>query len=302
MPHTVQDDFEHFLAYSGFAVETEEVKTKLFQAYEANWNCTTCAAKQAEILALHRKLASERLRADQGWSRYEGANRDRNSARNELAESRHTNQSSDMRIEELELLVNSMQAEIDRLMLEFCPDEMTPAQMATWEASQRVVPNSKRVELKPMTEDDGSIRQWYFDCNSHYIDVAKDENGKYSIFFRDHSDQSEGWLDQAETTQEELDAARYRWLRDLKANSFSLTCNDDHAINYVTAKEWIEEYSPDDFSNDSESEIQAMKDTNTIWRLQVYPYTPIGFNFWNGATLDFVIEAAISAQIAKEDK
>lgn len=139
MTHTLEQDFEHFLAYSGFAVETEEVKAKLFQAYEANWNCTACTVKEAEILALHRKLASERLRADQGWSRYEGANCDRNSARNELAESRHTNQSSDMRIEELELLVNSMQAEIDRLMLEFCPDEMTPEQLATWEASQRFV-------------------------------------------------------------------------------------------------------------------------------------------------------------------
>lgn len=37
MTHTIQEDFEHFLAYSGFAVETEEVKAKLFQAYEANW-------------------------------------------------------------------------------------------------------------------------------------------------------------------------------------------------------------------------------------------------------------------------
>lgn len=34
---------------------------------------------------------------------------------------------------------NAKQAEIDRLMLEFCPGEMTEAQMKTWEASQRRV-------------------------------------------------------------------------------------------------------------------------------------------------------------------
>lgn len=31
------------------------------------------------------------------------------------------------------------QAEIDRLMMEFCPDEMTAAQVASWEEHQRAV-------------------------------------------------------------------------------------------------------------------------------------------------------------------
>lgn len=39
------------------------------------------AAKDEEILALHRKLAGETLRANQGWQRYEEANRDRNALR-----------------------------------------------------------------------------------------------------------------------------------------------------------------------------------------------------------------------------
>lgn len=36
---------------------------------------------RVEILALHREIASERLRADQGWQRYESANSDRNALR-----------------------------------------------------------------------------------------------------------------------------------------------------------------------------------------------------------------------------
>jgi hypothetical protein len=37
--------------------------------------------KAEEILSLHRQLAAERLRADQGWERYESANADRNALR-----------------------------------------------------------------------------------------------------------------------------------------------------------------------------------------------------------------------------
>ena len=32
-----------------------------------------------------------------------------------------------------------------------------------------------------------------------------------------------------------------------------------------------------------------------IWRLQIYPDTPIGFNVWHGATLDAAIDAALAA-------
>lgn len=45
----------------------------------------TAPAKDEEVLALHRKLAAETLRADQGWQRYEEANRDRNSLRADMA-------------------------------------------------------------------------------------------------------------------------------------------------------------------------------------------------------------------------
>ncbi|GGX99018.1 hypothetical protein GJV26_15925 [Massilia dura] len=43
--------------------------------------------KNAEVLELHRRLAAEKLRADQGWQRYEAANADRNSLRASMATS-----------------------------------------------------------------------------------------------------------------------------------------------------------------------------------------------------------------------
>ncbi|MES2730012.1 MAG: hypothetical protein V4621_07980 [Pseudomonadota bacterium] len=43
-------------------------------------------------------------------------------------------------MEALQRAVQAKQAEIDRLMLEFCPGEMTAEQMAEWERHQRRVP------------------------------------------------------------------------------------------------------------------------------------------------------------------
>lgn len=90
------------------------------------------------------------------------------------------------------------------------------------------------------------------------------------------------------------DAARYRWLRDAKPNSLSLTLNEGHAPNYRTAKEWIEEDMPEWFSDEPPEALQAMKDTNTIWALQSYPHTPIGFLHASRATLDELIDLAMT--------
>lgn len=54
-----------------------------------------------------------------------------------------------------------------------------------------------RQALTEMTSESGP-QEWYFDCDGHYIDVKKDEDGKYSVFFRDRSTGAEAWLDQAE--------------------------------------------------------------------------------------------------------
>jgi len=92
----------------------------------------------------------------------------------------------------------------------------------------------------------------------------------------------------------EADAARYRWLRDRQDNALHLSRNGDHACNYVTAKRWIEDMAGDDFSEVDPVELEKMKETDTIWRLQVYPDTPIGFYTWHGATLDAAVDAAIA--------
>jgi hypothetical protein len=95
------------------------------------------------------------------------------------------------------------------------------------------------------------------------------------------------------------DSARWQWLANLKCNSFTLCRDDDHACNYVTAKQWIEERSSESFDQVPPDELQRMKDTNTIWSLQIYPHTPIGFNVWYGATAEYVIDAAM-ADYAKD--
>lgn len=84
----------------------------------------------------------------------------------------------------------------------------------------------------------------------------------------------------------------YAWLASQNPCSLSIEMNE-HACNYVTAKEWIEEHTgQDEWSQIAPDLLQSMKDTNTIWRLQIYPNTPVGFNVWFGPTLDSVIEQA----------
>ncbi len=90
---------------------------------------------------------------------------------------------------------------------------------------------------------------------------------------------------------EEQDAKRYAWIRSLPCNSLHLERNS-HACNYVSAAQWIEEH-PKDFEDDDPLEIKRMMDTDTIWRLQIYLHTSIGFSFWNGATPDACIDAAM---------
>lgn len=90
------------------------------------------------------------------------------------------------------------------------------------------------------------------------------------------------------------DARRYQWLRDIQCNHFSLSLNEDPAINYVTVKKFIEEFDPEWLHDIEPDELQKMKDTNTLWHLQIYPNTPIGFNVYFGATLDEAIDAALA--------
>ena len=135
----------------------------------------------------------------------------------------------------------------------------------------------------------------------HLQDLTKDELfSQLKASYENAVKLSRAWSDmreraekaEAEVAALKADAERYRWLREEKCNSLHLTRDGDHACNYVTAKEWIEKFMPDDFADDPQDEIQRMKDTNTIWALQIYPNTPIGFNVYHAATLDAAIDAA----------
>lgn len=85
-------------------------------------------------------------------------------------------------------------------------------------------------------------------------------------------------------------AERYRWLRDAKPNALHLSRNGDHACNYMTASAWIDE-SEEWFAETPPEEIQRMRDTDTIWELQIYPDTPIGSYTYYASTLDAAIDA-----------
>ncbi len=54
-----------------------------------------------------------------------------------------------------------------------------------------------RSKLHEMHNDEGE-KGWYFDCDGQYIDVEKDETGKYSVFFKDRKTGETAWFDQAE--------------------------------------------------------------------------------------------------------
>jgi hypothetical protein len=101
-------------------------------------------------------------------------------------------------------------------------------------------------------------------------------------------------LSRADANTIERDAARHRWLRNLQCNSLHLERNAGHACNYMTAAEWIDSEN-EDFMHCSADDVEAMKATNTIWALQIYPDTPIGFYRWFGPTAESVIDAAIAA-------
>lgn len=97
-----------------------------------------------------------------------------------------------------------------------------------------------------------------------------------------------------ELAEARKDAEKYRLISGAKCNSLTVSFNE-HAASYVTAKDWIENCLPSNFERVDPEELQRMKDSNSIWQVQIYPNTPIGFNVYYGATLDAAITAAPAA-------
>lgn len=49
--------------------------------------------------------------------------------------------------------IEAKQAKIDALMLEYCPDEMTPAQLQNWASHQKPVPKDEEWPVAPTLPD-----------------------------------------------------------------------------------------------------------------------------------------------------
>jgi len=87
------------------------------------------------------------------------------------------------------------------------------------------------------------------------------------------------------------DAERWRWLRDLKCCSMTVSRNEGHAPNYMDLSEWIAS-QPELYADVKVEELERMKAAGEDWAVQIYPHTPIGFAVYHGATLDAAIDAA----------
>ena len=81
-------------------------------------------------------------------------------------------------------------------------------------------------------------------------------------------------------------------------SSLTIGFNDDHACNYVKAKDWDQyDAGNDDCRIDwvSEDERAMAVENNTVWTLQWYPNTPVGFCCIGASSLSTLIAAAILA-------
>lgn len=83
----------------------------------------------------------------------------------------------------------------------------------------------------------------------------------------------------------------YQFLSRMKCIHFTISFNE-HAVYYRTIEDYLEELSgladiPDDM-------LKRCISAGTVWELQVYPNTPVGFNLYVGSTLDEVVEAAMA--------
>lgn len=76
-------------------------------------------------------------------------------------------------------------------------------------------------------------------------------------------------------------------------SSLTLSFNDEFAANYCTAHEWPER-CPEFLDEDtwvSEHERNVALENNTVWAIQWYPNTPVGFNILRASNLASLFEA-----------
>jgi hypothetical protein len=86
-----------------------------------------------------------------------------------------------------------------------------------------------------------------------------------------------------------------------KFSSLSIGFNDHHAANYVTAEGWRDEFGF--YRGDDKDSIQWASDdervkaiaNNSVWTIQWYPQTPVGFCCVGASTFEAAALAALSS-------
>ncbi|MHC9085369.1 hypothetical protein ACYX7E_10055 [Luteimonas sp. RIT-PG2_3] len=94
------------------------------------------------------------------------------------------------------------------------------------------------------------------------------------------------------------DAGRWRWMRDSRACSISVTHND-HQVAYSTVTETLgDPQDQNDYYGDVPAEErEQMIAQDSIWTLHIYPDTPVGFYVHHSASLDGAIDAAMAGEV-----
>lgn len=87
------------------------------------------------------------------------------------------------------------------------------------------------------------------------------------------------------------DAGRYRWISENAGCSLSISHNDHHNV-YQTVQDTLDD-SQGYYDEIQPDERELMIQSDTIWTVQEYPNTPIGFNVWHAASLSAAIDAAM---------
>jgi hypothetical protein len=77
-------------------------------------------------------------------------------------------------------------------------------------------------------------------------------------------------------------------------SSLSITFND-HAGNYCSAAQAIDLGLYDHVDWVSDAEKQKARDNNSVWVIQWYPSTPVGFNAVAASSLDVCLDHAITS-------
>lgn len=86
-------------------------------------------------------------------------------------------------------------------------------------------------------------------------------------------------------------AERFEFLAKLHACNHVCLGHNENKASYMTAKQEIESHTAF-YKGVPRETLLAMIEADSIWALQVYPETPVGFFVFHGPTLESVIDEA----------